>query len=97
MIRSYIDKYDNNKVNTLDVITNDEWQKKIKENNINLREYKIVEIWNGKDNEKYMKYKPSNLYKEGEYPFSNQEDNQMTVSFANNFAFFVSSDTKFVF
>lgn len=39
-------------------------------------------------------YKPSDLITQGEYPFSNLEDNQLIVSAAGNFHYFNSADEK---
>lgn len=75
-------------------ITNDEWLNKLEGKDIS--QYKLKEIWKGTENTSYAKYTPSQYFKEGDYPFSNLEDNQLVVKFVDDFIFFTTSDSRMV-
>lgn len=55
-----------------------------------------MDIWRGKDNKERVMYKPSDHIMEGEYPFSNLEDNQLTFKIIDNYAYFESHEDRFI-
>lgn len=63
---------------------------------IDLSQYTLIEL-EKKESPALVKYKPSDLFKHGEYPFSNFEDNQLVIALAFEYFFFNSKDPKLIY
>eukprot|EP00347_Sterkiella_histriomuscorum_P013035 403366263 len=97
MLSQYEQRYQfTRKDSYLPQITTDDWRKKLQENGANHINYKTFDIWKGKDNHERALYKPSQHIVEGEYPFSNLEDNQLTLKFFDDYAYFESHENGFI-
>lgn len=78
----------------LDPITNEKWAKLFKQRKLNptdFQNYKVIP----KENE-LTRWKPSDLYQPGEYPFSNYYSNSFVLCFFGNFKMFDSNDRKLI-
>lgn len=97
MLEAYENRYRNHqrtkKGQFISSVTSEEWQKHIKDNNINIEEYRRETLWK-RDNKELALFKPSEFFisKSGEYPFSNYEDNQMVFTAVGNFHYYNSND-----
>lgn len=96
MLTSYEERYASQNPQFLQPVTNEDWRSKIKSSGIDFSEYERIKLWKP-DNENFAKYKPSQLMKTGEYPFSNFETNSFVFSMAGNYFFFNSNDHKMIY